>query len=166
MLWVMPAPATAVAPWEGKMQNEMEACHRSRPTQGQVEVLGWETHRQRQNPPSIRKEAPSGLPPTCWVRARVRSRCSVASVKCRFCFMRRLTSKVVKRVGRRGSLRVTCSHESPSSSTSHSSLARCRPRTHTCWGPGAKMGEREGGSAGGGGGEDEDRLPPGHPHSE
>lgn len=81
MLWVMPAPATAVAP--------------------------------------------------CWVRARVRSRCSAASVKCRFCFMRRLTSRVVKRVGRMGSLRVTCSHESPSSSTSQSSLARCRPRTHT-----------------------------------
>lgn len=70
---------------------------------------------------------------TCWVRARVRSRCSAASVKCRFCFMRRLTSSVVSSVGRMGSLRVTCNHESPSSSTSQSSLARCSPRTHTCW---------------------------------
>ena len=51
--------------------------------------------------------------------------------------MRRLTSRVVKRVGRMGSRRVTCSHESPSSSTSHSSLARGRD------------GEWEGGSAGG-----------------
>lgn len=59
-----------------------------------------------------------------------------------------------------GSLRVTWSHESPSSSTSHSSLARCRPRTHTCWGPGVKMGKREGsGRVGGGRQEDANRQP-------
>ena len=34
MLWVMPAPATAVAPWEGKMQNEMETVTAAAPPKG------------------------------------------------------------------------------------------------------------------------------------
>lgn len=83
MLWVMPAPATAVAPWEGKTRNEMELgkthCswdpfptatlpRGSWSSQGRPELLGG--HRQCQNPPSTSKEAPFGpwaclLPAEC-----------------------------------------------------------------------------------------------------
>lgn len=84
----------------------------------------------------------------CWVRVRVRSRCSVVLVKCRFCFRRRFIFRVVRRVGRMGSLRVICSYELLFLFILYSFLVRCRFRIYICWGLGVKMGKREGSRVG------------------
>lgn len=54
MLWVMPAPATAVAPWAGQTWNEMEPG----PAAIHLDQSFWENHKQCQTHPAQARRLP------------------------------------------------------------------------------------------------------------